>query len=321
MTAPDPPAIAKQRSNILRKVLVTGVIGALGFGLTELVLPNGPWSWLSSVFLGSVAFVTQFLVDVERRLDSVERTYQKESSATRSLIHSDFSKINEAAKLSREMDGSGLPIDDIVRLIRSATHITPIVPQLVLDLARTEIARVSAILEDLARGGDVSYEGEDRDWLISLTRLAHHSIDAVSLDTVDVGTEHFLSSHIGRLYLTEQARSVRRGVRVRRVHVLNPLDPNPQALDQVTREQEQLGIEVRVLPPERRPRSTKALVDFIVFDGTLSYETTPASEQTEATPVIVDTRLVPDEQRVARRRQMFADLWDAAIPLGKAPLG
>lgn len=313
MTALDRTAIAKQRSNILRKVLVTGITGALGFGLTELILPNGPWSWLTSVFLGSVVFMTQFLMDVERRLDSMEQTQREESSQ----IHSYFTRISDVSKLSREIEGSGLPQEVIHRLIGGTARITPQVPRLVLELAEEEVTNVAKTLEDLSHGGDVSYEGEDRDWIITLTRLAKNSIDAVSLDSVDVGAEHFLNSHIGRRYLTEQVKAVGREVRVRRIHVLDPNHPDPMALKEVMLEQTRLGIDVRVLTPDRRPLTSKTLVDFIVFDESISYETTPAPvpDLSERNPVIVDTRLVHGSERVNRRRELFAELWDAAEPL------
>ena len=41
-----------------------------------------------------------------------------------------------------------------------------------VDSRPDEIARLSGYLQDLGQGGDVTYEGEDRDWLLGLTKVA-----------------------------------------------------------------------------------------------------------------------------------------------------
>ncbi len=55
------------------------------------------------------------------------------------------------------------------------------------------------------------------------------------------------------------------------------------------------------------------MFDFVVFDGVLSYQSTPASRIVDqGRPVIVQTQLVTRPQIVAARVQRFATLWDVS---------
>ena len=304
----------KHKSGILRKVLVTGIIGAFGFGLTELILPNGEWSWMASIFLGSVAFVTQFLVDVERRLDSVEYTYRTESAGTHALIHTEFTRLNEAAELRERMETAALPTETLMNLLRNAIQIDTSAPPLVLELAEAEANRFITFLHEL-RHGDVTYEGEDRDWLLALTGIAKSTVDAISMHAVDAGGRHFLDTDLGRRYMDTQASAVRRGVRIRRIHVLNPHDPNEDSIREVCARQAQYGIDVRVLNPARQIHSASSLTDFVVFDEVLSYEATSVQQAPgETDPVIVNTRLIGNANRVHAKVETFANLWAEAVP-------
>ena len=54
-------------------------------------------------------------------------------------------------------------------------------------LARREVERVTLFVRQLPVGIEITYDGEDRDWMLGLTREAQTSIDAISLSTVDAG--------------------------------------------------------------------------------------------------------------------------------------
>jgi len=58
------------------------------------------------------------------------------------------------------------------------------------------------------------------------------------------------------------------------------------------------------------------IFDFIVFDGTVSYETTPATafEVGKARPGILRTLLAPVPARVRELEERFEQLWDVADP-------
>jgi hypothetical protein len=58
------------------------------------------------------------------------------------------------------------------------------------------------------------------------------------------------------------------------------------------------------------------IFDFIVFDGTVSYETTPATAFAvgQTRPGILRTRLAPMSDQVRDREDQFEQLWEAADP-------
>ena len=58
------------------------------------------------------------------------------------------------------------------------------------------------------------------------------------------------------------------------------------------------------------------IFDFIVFDGTVSYETTPATQLAvgQTRPGLLRTLLAPVPARVHELEERFERLWDAADP-------
>ncbi len=58
------------------------------------------------------------------------------------------------------------------------------------------------------------------------------------------------------------------------------------------------------------------IFDFIVFDGAVSYETTPATTFAagQTRPAVVRTLLSPMAARVHDLEDQFEQLWDAANP-------
>ena len=58
------------------------------------------------------------------------------------------------------------------------------------------------------------------------------------------------------------------------------------------------------------------IFDFIVFDGAVSYETTPATSFTagQTRPAVVRTYLATSPDRIHDLERKFEQLWDAANP-------
>src|SRR5262249_4743213 len=147
-----------------------------------------------------------------------------------------------------------------------------------------EIGRMSEFLKELSEGGNVTYEGEDRDWMLALARNANSSIDATSLTTVDAGGRGFVdgglwASDLGQRYLEVPRDAVMRGIRIRRVFIMDRPDlVADEGFLSVCNMQHEMGIEVRVLDSSAIPEVQRSsLFDFILFDDAISYETTPAS--------------------------------------------
>jgi hypothetical protein len=319
-------------SKLSRKIIITLAVGLLVFILTyefgvsdqaRLLLGLG-----TSIYVSGLAFVIQFLVDVENRIERVEvatrrveRRHDQHDRQTEQMIRDEFEKINEATKLFGAVEASALNSDAVTQLVQNSTRVVRSTGSLVSDFAQGEIARLSTYLRDLGQGADVTYEGEDRDWLLGLTRVAKTSIDATSLTTVDAGGRSFVdgglwTSGFGLQYLEEQRRAIEAGVEVRRVFIFDrPELQNDRDVVRILKEHKDIGVKVRALAPDRIPGTRRAMLfDFVVIDGVLSYQVTPATRVEDSNrPVIATTTLVTDPDRVRERIGRYRDLWNSGV--------
>jgi len=340
------------KSTVLRKILVTAGSAALTYiASTFFARPDQIWSVTLAIVIGGVVLVIQLLHEFDsrlhgleasqevrlqameetqyHRLQALEDSQQRHAREIERVVGEGFIKINEATELFGLVEASALRTDVVTQFVKHSTQIGP-APPLIFDFAQAEIARMSEFLKDVSQGGDVAHDGEDRDWLLGLTRHAQSSIDATSLTAVDAGNRGFgdgglWSSDLGQRYLEEQRDAVRRGVTIRRVFILDRPDiADDPGLREVCRIQTELGISVRVLDPSAIPSiHTTSLFDFILFDDVVSYEVTPAVRIADRSgPIVVNTRLVLPDARVKERAQRFRDLWAAAREFTeKAPPG
>jgi hypothetical protein len=317
------------RNRILRKVLVSLLVGGFAYGVTELTGNEEIWGLTMSIFLGGATLVVQLLMTFENRLARVETAGNRHMSRVETMVQSGFSKINEVTELFSLVEASALQTDKITQLVRHATMIDPSAAPLVLRFAQDEIGRFSDFLRDISESGNVMYEGEDRDWLLALARNAGKTIDATSLTTVDAGgrgyvDDGFWTSDFGQRYLETQREAIQNGVKIRRLFVLvNGSAVHMEDVLSVCRPQQEMGIGVRVLHLADVPTLRgEALFDFIVFDETISYETTPAQIAAESTrPTILNTRLELRPEWVHNRIRRFEHLWDYGREVNGKGLG
>lgn len=327
----SPPPSEESRSElpgILLKILVAALSGGVAFLLTTVITPgdgtdNLLWELLISVFIGGVALIVQFILDFDLRVRTMDSRQSAHHGRIEDLMRHGFSQINEATELFGLVEASALRTDRVIQLVRYSTEIKETVPPIVHKFAEAEINRLSLFLKELSDGGTVSYEGEDRDWLLALTQSVQRTLDATSLGTVDAGSTGFDGgfwvTDLGQRYLDLQREAVRkRGVRIRRVFIIDrsELADDPLFL-QACRLQEDAGIDVRLLDPAQVVGiSRSSMFDFILFDEDISYETTPASRIAEdERPTIVNTRLVLQPTRVKERVRSFNALWESARPI------
>ncbi|MEV6520506.1 DUF6879 family protein [Longispora sp. NPDC051575] len=328
--------LSDTRLKVLRKIVLTLLIGGVAYLLTHLTKQPEIWGVTLSVFIGGVTLVVQFLIDFDNRLrtvqsvhaehadavtatlrehgSTVQRSQARHAERVEALIERRFGQINEATRLFGRVDASHLRTDAVTQLVLNATQLEPDLPDLVKGFAQTEITRFSDFLKDLGSGREVIYDGEDRDWMLGLARNARRSIDAISITGVDVAGGLW-ESELGHRYLKAQRGAVARGVRVRRLFVLvgRPETNSGAHLEAVFRVQHDFGIEVRVLDPKVEiaiPRHD--LFDFSLFDDALSYEVQPTPQFDDKPPSIVRTQLVLLPERVADRISRFQALWQAA---------
>jgi hypothetical protein len=261
---------------------------------------------------GSALFI--FIVDTEIRLSAVDQRMAE-----------GFAKIGKPDEPSSVTDR---PIFDgalLTDLLHTARQSDERVNPLLERLARRDMEQVASFVRQLPAGAEITYEGEDRDWLLGLTREAKRSIDAISLSTVDAGVAGLdgglWTSDLGIRYVELQHQAITRKVRIRRVFVFDDAEMGrDEAFQRITQAQREAGVEVRMLDHEFGPAWMQSTIsDFIVFDGSVSYQTMPVTTSTklETRPGKLRTLLSPVPARVRELEELFEQLWDAADPYRK----
>jgi len=305
-------------SRLTWKIFIGLSFGTITYTISNLVQENQVFSLGLSFFISGVVVVVEFLIEVEQRMDRLQHTQQENARSTEEKIDTGIRRINEATELYGAVEASAVKTDEVTQLVRNSTRI-PEQPYLITRFVQAEISRMSRFLMEVGKGGDVVYEGEDRDWMLGLARAAEESIDATSLSTVDAGGRGFVdgglwTSDLGQRYLDIQRERIEKaGVVIRRIFIMDRPDllTDPD-FRQVIGYHKELRVQVRVIDPSSivgTPLSS--LFDFVVFDGVVSYEAQPASRiQPNSRPIIISTRLVLQEDRVRERRQKFEDLWN-----------
>ena len=239
------------------------------------------------------------------------------------MTREQFEKISDATELFGAVEASALRIDRITQLVKIATTVAQRDDSLVSRFAQFEITRLSGYLKDLGQQAAVTYEGEDRDWLLGLTKAAVKTIDATSLTTTDAGGRSFMdgglwTGDLGQKYLVAQQTAGRRDVKIRRIFIFDrPEFKDDKDLVNILRQHIAAGVEVRTLTPGQDHYS---FTDFIVFDGELCYQTQPASPFGDSRPIIATTVLITAPDRVQERAAYFEELWNEATPYALPPV-
>jgi hypothetical protein len=300
--------------------LVPGIMLKIGLplltGLTALVAAwVGGMTGKDSLGLAAVvafgSVLVLLIVDIEMRI-----------SAMHERMAEAFAKLGRPAEPFPVTDRSILDSALLTDLLHTASQSDERVNPLLQRLARREMERVASFVRQLPARSEITYEGEDRDWLLGLTCEAKRSIDAISLSTVDAGVlgldGGLWTSDLGIRYVDLQCEAIDRKVRIRRVFVFGEAEmAREDDFQRITQAQRDIGVEVRMIHRALIPDWLRSMVfDFIVFDGTVSYETTPATtfEPGQPKPGILRTLLAPVPARVHELERRFEQLWEIADP-------
>lgn len=303
-----------------RRNLALGIVAKIGIplllGLITIVSSDvGGMAGQSSleltglVILGSM--LALFLIDVEFRLSELSEQ-----------LAAGFRRFDRNAELVGLMERSALDTALLTAFMEAAGGADASVSPMLQRLARREIERAAWFVRQLPTGGEIAYDGEDREWMLGLTKEARASIDAISMSTVDAGMRGFdgglWTSDLGTRYLELQREAIERQVRIRRIFVFENEDlARDETFLKITQMQRDVGIDVRMLDHQLIPEWLRSMIfDFIVFDGAVGYETTPATAFAAGgtRPAIVRTRLAPMPVRVRDLESQFEQLWAAANP-------
>ncbi|MFI7598595.1 hypothetical protein [Actinoplanes sp. NPDC049681] len=312
MTEADVNELGIARSAVTRKILYSAASGGLTFLIANTLEQPVATSVTLAILIGGIALVMRSLVDIERRLASVERRERAGRERLERLVVESFSKIGDATELMQLIEASTMAPGLVEELVRHSARIAPAAPAIISRFANDHLAETSELLKQLAEGGRATRYGEDRDWLLALTRSSAVSIDAVSLADVDRGLWY---SEIGQRYAEAQRQAAERGVVIRRIFLRDPKAGDEADIVRACREQQRFGIRARMVERDRIPSTLHVeVLDSIVFDGVVSYETTPAPVAAEAgRPAIAETQLILREPRVLRRVEVFNALWEVAV--------
>ncbi|MEU6256377.1 hypothetical protein [Streptomyces sp. NPDC047043] len=294
------------------KALVTVAVGGGTFLLTGVLSDSDSdarWQWTASLLAAVMALLVQYLGDrlkaVEesqrRHMDDMKRSLTSHHGEVRTAVDQSFAKINEATKLFSKVDGSVLRSEEVIRLVEAYTRVGDEAPGIVKSFAEEELKRLAELMEDLISGrADSSFENHE--WLIDLALCVKKTLYATST-TID---RDFWASDPAKRYLSAQEKAIKtRGVEVRRLFLVDEPEEVTEALEQLCVWQRRFGIDARIgVQSQLDPGGT--VMDFIIFDGELCYETWPDSH---VRPDMTMLRM--KHEHVEDRVNQFNELWAA----------
>lgn len=307
--APSPVSEGAVRiPSILLKTLVTVVVATIAYVITNLINQSQDdlWKLAVSIVIGGVVLTVQYMIDFERRMASMEAALGTRHRDLKSLVSEKFGQVSEVTGIFDGLDRASLDTDTVKLLLRSATEVQSQGPDILKAFAHAELTRLASVMVDLA-GQTVGWQGENDDSLISLTRCAALSMDATS---VVVGRQDFWATESEQRYLREQTDAIQqRGVRMRRLFVVQRPDDIDGRLAEIHSNQSRMGIETRVVVVSELPSDIRwgTMDDFVIFDNELCYEI-DQDHVRENTITTLNAR----GPHVLHRIRRFNELWDAA---------
>ncbi|KPM51177.1 hypothetical protein ACG83_37025 [Frankia sp. R43] len=289
---------------------MSALSGGISLGIAKLSRASATDSVQIAFFFAGVVFVIQALVDFADQQKSLVDDLSSQMQELRRGVDERLDRVDQAVRLTEiveELEGSiGAPERPISTLLARVTNTNLTIPSPIVGrLALEETRALIELLVGLGNGV-AAYPGEDRDWLLELTRCAKSQIRAISTAVVDGGgprtfNRGFWFTQLGKSYLKEQQKAVQRQVSVRRIFVLQGTRAiAARELLQICHLHSQHGIEVRVLNVQQA-----GMDDFILFDDEVSYETSTGVDG-------LSTTLRSRRDHVEERSDQFSRLWELA---------
>lgn len=312
------------RTDVAKKVITTVVIGGVPLVIGLIGGLSLGQSIVVGLLIGGMNLVVNFLMDFEHRLDRLESAQDDNLTRTRKLVGDGYDKVGAAARLYDSITDSMFTRDEVSALLADSTEVNRSGRPMIKALARHEIERQIKFFSELNSAEEITYDGEDREWLLGLARQAESCIYAISLSepgtrpsAIDGG---LWTSDLGYRYLHLQEEAVKRRpkVDVRRIFVFSGAEfMADEAFRAILRRQKQAGVKVRTLDvTQKKTVDPEEIVDYIVFDNTLTYEMSGLGLHVSATrSPQYRTRLLLDPKHVQARTELYQRLWQAADDL------
>jgi|HubBroStandDraft_5_1064220.scaffolds.fasta_scaffold00220_12 hypothetical protein len=304
------------------KIIMSLAAGSLVFGITSLIRQSTIQGVLLSVLVGGIVLLIEFLIEFEESIEDLKLSQRK-----------GLANFSEATRLYEKVQRSPADRADVDFLLNQVGDLGNDTHSLLLDLVNREIERLALFVkqvqeasrsrETVQSGNDqpssITYNGEDREWLLALTSLARKSIDAISLSTIDAGVHDYdgglWRSDLGHRYVELQRLAIRRALHIRRIFYFDrPEISQDEVFQGICAEQSAIGVSVRIIESSVLPQERTSLVsDFIVFDNCLAYETTSETALARGRrPERLTTSLSAKEERVQDLLGRFEELWALA---------
>jgi hypothetical protein len=322
----------------LRRILVAAGVGLAAF-LASVVL-DGPLQisladqLILTAMAGSVALIGQILADFHGSLQELVAESRTSTTALaddvkgsldrlRAEVARDLVDVSNASQFLRVSQTSALRPELLFGLLDTAGELTAQDDPILRDLAEQELVRTTGFLHALRERREITYEGEDRDWLLGLTGTVRASLDAVSLHTADDARRRdwditFWTSDLGLRYLDLQRSAVLRGVAVRRIFVVDDAAVlGTEPFRRVVREQLAAGVRVRYVDVSTAASHLATdLRDVVIFDRAIWYQVfaeAATSPSRGAVPAV--TRMILDPDRVSEHARRYDRAWELAAPI------
>jgi hypothetical protein len=295
------------------KILVTVIAGGLTYLLTKTTAQPEIWQLTMSVFVAGIVLVVQVLVETA---DQVRRTSAEGAADLKDAMRM-VSSLSEANTLLAGAE-KNLGGDSVEKFVQAVAQLDRrhTAAQLFVD---HQIRRLTDMIDGL-NAGRAEYEGGDRDWLLGLSEIVTNSIDATSMTSfsqsrgfVDEG--QFWTSELGRKYLSRQQKAIGRGVRIRRIFLIDAEEnPTDEQIREMLLPHRRIAVETRILRSDDLDQELEGtLTDFILFDQQISYDLHSAVSLSNNTPpLIASVELVVKKERVEDRKILFQRLWNGA---------
>ncbi|MEU1051954.1 hypothetical protein ABZ397_05250 [Streptomyces sp. NPDC005876] len=331
-THPPGPPTGPARRLWARRAWAGLVVGGLAWSVAALLGPeDGPLrQFLTALLCAAATVLLQQVLALDRRLEEQARRTDRALTETADSVRESLTRYDDElrtgltrytedlrhlveeriARADRGEEHAQLPdrpdADGVPDLARGFAEVLAPGPAILRAFVRREMKRVVGHLTDLTNL-TAECPGENHDWMLTLTRVAEHSLCATST-SVD---REFWNSEPASRYLQAQREAIEeRGIPVRRLFVLRSAAELDDRLLRLCDEQESLDIEVRVavlpeLPPHLQRGTTN---DFIVYDEEVTFEI-----EQDLRDVNVRTRLNARQNHVQDRMKRFRELWEAGM--------